>query len=156
MTLVGGESFIMKTYFVILDNLLCELQKRKSAQCAKKLCDVYPNDLNVNLASEVVQLQRHIKSIEATDNNPKTIQKLINCTTYFLSMASTNYSAERSFSVLKLGQNYLILWSMSQERNNPLIFKSPIKKTEMILHIRYFVPNIKSKIRLELILSTHT
>ncbi|KAL4088690.1 hypothetical protein QTP88_023774 [Uroleucon formosanum] len=100
VTLVGRESFIIKTYYIILDNLLCELQRRKSAydklakkfsffhnitqystqkicQCAKELCEVYPNDLNVNLASEVVQLQGHIKSIETTDNNPKTIQQLM-------------------------------------------------------------------------------
>jgi len=100
VSLVGRESFIIKTYYVILDNLLYELQKRKSAydnlakkfsflhnitqystekisQCAKELCKVYPNDLNVNLANEVVQLQGHIKSIETTDNNPKTIQQLM-------------------------------------------------------------------------------
>ncbi|KAF0742557.1 zinc finger MYM-type protein 1-like [Aphis craccivora] len=68
MTLIGRESFIIKTYFVILDNL--------NIQCAKKLCEVYPNDLNVILASEVVQLQKHIKSVEVTDNNLKIIKKL--------------------------------------------------------------------------------
>lgn len=31
VTLVDRESFIIKTYYVILDNLLCELQKKKSA-----------------------------------------------------------------------------------------------------------------------------
>lgn len=31
VTLIGRESFIIETYFVILDSLLSELQKRKSA-----------------------------------------------------------------------------------------------------------------------------
>ncbi|KAL4149728.1 hypothetical protein QTP88_003604 [Uroleucon formosanum] len=158
VTLVGRESFIIKTYYVIIDNLLCELQKRKSAydklakkfsffhnitqystkkicQSAKELCEVYPNNLNVNLASEVVQLQGHIKSIETTDNNPKTIQQLmlwIRSNNFlilypyvevalriFLSLASTNCSAERSFSVLKIVKNYLRS-TMSQERCSAL------------------------------------
>lgn len=115
---------------------ITQYSTEKICQCAKELCEVYPNDLNVNLASEVVQLQGHIKSIETTDNNPKTIQQqlmlwirsnnflilypyVVVALRIFLAMASTNCSAERSFFVLKRVKNYHRS-TMSQERCSAL------------------------------------
>ncbi|KAF0773106.1 zinc finger MYM-type protein 1-like [Aphis craccivora] len=87
------NQFSTKSIFLYGSN---SKSQRKSAQCVKKLCEIYPYDLNVNLASEVVQLQRHIKSIEATDNNPKTNQKLM--------------------LWIRLESALRQLWSISQER----------------------------------------
>lgn len=146
------------TYFSILDNLQSELQIRKSAydylvkkfsffhnitqhsvneirKSAKELCEAYPNDLNISLVSEVVQLQGHIDSLGTSDNIPQTILELmlwIRSNNFiilypyveialriFLSTASTNCSAERSFSVLKRIKNYLRS-TMNQKRCSAL------------------------------------
>jgi len=105
---------------------------RKSA---KELCEAYPNYLNISLASEVVQLQGHIHSLGTSGNNPQTILELmlwIRSNNFiilypyveialriFLSTASTNCSAERSFSVLKRVKNYLRS-TMNQDRCSAL------------------------------------
>lgn len=156
--LTGRENFRISTFYVIIDTLRVELEKRRNAYqkfnakfCllldlatkemsitemdtkVKLLLDSYPKDLEVTLLEECIHFNAHLTSKNLILLNNMGFQSLYNWfldlklnTIYpninvvfrlCLCIASTNCTAERSFSAMKRVKNYLRS-TMRQEKLN--------------------------------------
>jgi len=138
-------NFKISTYFVILDRLKNELEKRKIAydqlfekysfffqfeklsnieirEQAKRLQDIFVDDLGSSFPNECVHFKSHMKNLEI-DEKPKNIQQMlvfiknndfsemypyvVIALRMFLCTPCSNCSTERSFSALKRVKSYL-------------------------------------------------